>query len=107
MSNPYRTADTPETIPAQNSSKFPLDIEASEAVYVKLGPSLVRRQLPVRCGGRTQECIGHCPAHFTRRLVLSPRETQRARPYALLKYGRSALRMSSDTVTPSVCTRRT
>ena len=30
MSNPYRTADTPETIPAQNSSKFPLDIEASE-----------------------------------------------------------------------------
>ena len=29
MSNPYRTADTPETIPAQNSSKFPLDIEAS------------------------------------------------------------------------------
>ena len=27
MSNPYRTADTPETIPAQNSSKFPLDIE--------------------------------------------------------------------------------
>ena len=30
MSNPYRTADTPETIPAQNSSKFPLDIEASD-----------------------------------------------------------------------------
>ncbi len=34
MSNPYRTADTPETIPAQNSSKFPLDIEASETIDV-------------------------------------------------------------------------
>ena len=39
--------------------------------------------------------------------MLGPRETQRARPYALFRYWRSALRMSSDTVTPSVCTRRT